>query len=155
MFKYVVISAFAAVISMGCASMYTSTYNHDEVYATDSLNEHRMSINDVISLSKAGVGDSVIINQIKATQSFFHLSNDDILNLKKAGVSDDVVNAMITGSHHQGYYGSHYYYPWYYDPYYYGFSYWYYRPFYTYQHYYYPRFYYQPPVFRRFGGSRR
>jgi hypothetical protein len=156
MLKYFAIVTIAAIASIGCASTYTAISNHEEVYATDSLNEHTMTVDDVIALSRAGVGDNVIIHQMKATHSTFRLSNNDILDLKKAGVSDDVINAMIARPQYQGFTRGYYYYPWYYDPNYFSFSYWYYRPFYIHQHYYYPRFLYQnPPAIRHYGGTRR
>lgn len=50
---------------------------------------------DIIELSKSGVSDNVIINQIKATQSTFLLSNEEIIALKQSGVSDNVINFMV------------------------------------------------------------
>ena len=55
----------------------------------------RMNIDDVLELVKAGSGDNVIIAQIKATRSVFHLSTRDILELKAAGVSDQLLVTMI------------------------------------------------------------
>lgn len=49
---------------------------------------------DVIKMSKAGLGDEVIINTIESHIAAFDLSPDGIVALKKAGVSDPVVAAM-------------------------------------------------------------
>ncbi|HUC85529.1 MAG TPA: YXWGXW repeat-containing protein [Candidatus Acidoferrales bacterium] len=54
-----------------------------------------LSIADVKAMSKAGVSDEVIINQIEGTHSVFQLSSADIIDLHDSGVSDKVVNAMI------------------------------------------------------------
>ena len=44
----------------------------------------RLSIHDVLELINAGVNDSAIIAQIKATRSVFRLTTRDILELKTA-----------------------------------------------------------------------
>jgi surface antigen len=54
-----------------------------------------LSTSDVKKMSKAGLSDDVINNQIDATHSIFHLSSADIIDLKKAGVSQKVINHMI------------------------------------------------------------
>jgi outer membrane lipoprotein SlyB len=54
-----------------------------------------LSTSDVKKMTKAGLSDDVIISQIDATKSEFHLSSADIIDLKKAGVSQRVINHMI------------------------------------------------------------
>lgn len=54
-----------------------------------------LSTSDVKKMSRAGLSNEVINNQIDATQSVFHLSSADIIDLKKAGVSQRVINHMI------------------------------------------------------------
>ncbi|MGH7495006.1 MAG: hypothetical protein ACREOO_21750 [bacterium] len=76
--------------SVGCGS-YTSLHRPSQ----SSPDANAMTVNDVAVLSKAGVGDSVIIAQIQATQSLFALSSQEIINLKNAGVSETVIGAMI------------------------------------------------------------
>jgi len=55
----------------------------------------KMSISDVINLTRAGVSDEVIIQQLSRNGRRFALSSAQIVQLKKAGVSDRVVEAMI------------------------------------------------------------
>lgn len=55
----------------------------------------QLSIQDIKNMSRNGLKDEVIINQIKATGSIFQLSSDEIVDLKKAGVSQRVINFMI------------------------------------------------------------
>lgn len=74
--------------SVGCGSMYTSLQRPKQ-------DKNPMTVSDVVALSKAGVGDSVIIAQMHATQSAFALSNQEIIDLKNAGVSEKVIAAMI------------------------------------------------------------
>ncbi|MGI8786787.1 MAG: hypothetical protein ACR2HG_03355 [Pyrinomonadaceae bacterium] len=50
---------------------------------------------EVISLTKAGLSKSIIINKIRTSKSNFNLSTDALIELKKAGVDDDVVAAML------------------------------------------------------------
>lgn len=54
-----------------------------------------LSTTDVKKMTKAGLSDDVIISQIDATHSVYHLSSADIIDLKKAGVSQRVINHMI------------------------------------------------------------
>ena len=53
-----------------------------------------LSYNDIKQMSKAGVSDETIIQQIKATNSRFNLSSADISDLKNSGVSQSVIDAM-------------------------------------------------------------
>jgi outer membrane lipoprotein SlyB len=55
----------------------------------------QLSVDDIKKMSKAGLSDDVINNQIDATHSVFQLSTADIVDLKKSGVSQRVINHMI------------------------------------------------------------
>ena len=53
----------------------------------------------VINMTKAALGDSVIIAKIKASKEVkFDLETDDLIKLKAAGVSKDVITAMLDRS---------------------------------------------------------
>jgi hypothetical protein len=54
-----------------------------------------MTVQDVIKLSKAGIGDDLIIQQIKKKNHPFDLSTDQLIELKAASVSKRVIQAMI------------------------------------------------------------
>ncbi len=54
-----------------------------------------MTVNDVIKLSKGGLGDDLIIQQIVSKGKRFDLSTDQLLQLKAAHVSDRVIQVMI------------------------------------------------------------
>lgn len=75
--------------SMGCG--YTSLRRPEQT----APEKNPMTVNEVITLSNDGVGDSVIIAQIQATQSAFALSTQEIVHLKNSGVSERVIAAMI------------------------------------------------------------
>lgn len=49
---------------------------------------------DIIHMTKAGLSDEQIINQIKATKSHFSLSTQEMIDLKNQGVSQSVIDAM-------------------------------------------------------------
>jgi outer membrane lipoprotein SlyB len=53
------------------------------------------SIADVKAMTKAGVSDDVIINQIRNTRTVYHLAAMDVIGLRDAGVSNKVLNFMI------------------------------------------------------------
>ena len=50
---------------------------------------------DVVALAKEGIGDDVIISQIRSSRTMFHLTTAQIIDLKKSGVSETVINFMI------------------------------------------------------------
>lgn len=54
-----------------------------------------MSVADIKALARAGVGDDVIISQIRSTRSSFQLGANDIIDLKQSGVSEKVLEFMI------------------------------------------------------------
>ena len=55
----------------------------------------RMTVDDVIMMSKAKVSDEVIIEQLKKEGQYFHLTTDQLLQLKTAHVSKQVIRVMI------------------------------------------------------------
>lgn len=57
--------------------------------------EETMTNDEVISLAKAGLNESIIINKIKTSKSNFVLSTDNLIKLKQAGISDEIVAAML------------------------------------------------------------
>ena len=63
----------------------TTTFAQDET----------MTNEEVISLAKAGLNETIIINKIKTSKSRFDLSTDSLIKLKQAGISDNVVTAML------------------------------------------------------------
>ena len=50
---------------------------------------------DVIRLTEAGIGASVIVARIDASPTAFDLSVDQLVALAEAGVDDDVLAAMV------------------------------------------------------------
>lgn len=58
-------------------------------------NGEQLSLQDVKNMSRNGLSDETIMNQIKATNSTYRLTADEIISLKKAGVSERVIDYMI------------------------------------------------------------
>lgn len=54
-----------------------------------------LTVVDVQSLVKAGVGDDLVISQIRNSRTVYHLSTADIINLKNTGVSERIIDFMI------------------------------------------------------------
>jgi hypothetical protein len=77
-----IVLAMAFLAAAGCSSFST-------------VNPRAMTVDDIISMSKAGAGTEVIKDQILSTHSRFILSPQDIIRLKSEGVVDDVLRAMI------------------------------------------------------------
>jgi len=57
-----------------------------------------ISVDDVVKMSKAGLGEDVIIAQLAKDNAKFDLSVDDLIKLKGAGLSEKVIKAMVSGS---------------------------------------------------------
>jgi len=54
-----------------------------------------LGLADVKMLAKSGLSDDVIISQIRASQTVYHLSAAEILDLKDNSVSEKVIDFMI------------------------------------------------------------
>ncbi len=55
----------------------------------------QLTLGDIKELSKNGLSNKVILEQINSTSSVFCLSEGDILDLESAGVSQKVIQFMI------------------------------------------------------------
>ena len=84
MTKFKFLTVFALFIALFAATG-TKTFAQDETLTND----------EIISLVKAGLSPSVVINKIRTSKSNFDLSTNSLIQLKQAGVSDDVVAAML------------------------------------------------------------
>jgi hypothetical protein len=63
--------------------------NGEEVLTNDS----------VITLSKAGLSPTIIVNKIRASKTNFNMSTDELIRLKQARIPDDIVAAMFDAAH--------------------------------------------------------
>lgn len=61
------------------------------IYAQDET----MTNEEVITLTKAGLNGSIIVNKIRTSKSNFDLSTASLIKLKQAGVADATVTAML------------------------------------------------------------
>src|SRR5439155_23179374 len=52
-------------------------------------------VEDVVKLSRAQVGDDIIVNYVRNSGTIYNLTAADLVNLKNAGVSERVINAML------------------------------------------------------------
>src|ERR1700692_4202632 len=57
-----------------------------------------LTIEDVVTLSKAGVAEEVIVARVKHNAKAFDLNGDEILALKNSGVSETVIKYMMDPS---------------------------------------------------------
>ncbi|MFO0915382.1 MAG: glycine zipper domain-containing protein [Pirellulales bacterium] len=56
--------------------------------------QQSVSINDVVTMSRSGVSDNVIINHVQTNGVQRRLETHDIISLTQQGVSEPVINAM-------------------------------------------------------------
>jgi hypothetical protein len=59
----------------------------------------RLSVGDVVALSRAGVSDAVIVRYIRDNHTVYNLTARDFARLQQGGVSSSVVDFMV----HSGY----------------------------------------------------
>jgi hypothetical protein len=55
-----------------------------------------LGVTDVVQMTHQHISDDIIVGQIRATNSVYHLSSQDIIWLKENGVSDLVIREMQT-----------------------------------------------------------
>ena len=58
-------------------------------------NDQKLTMQDVINLTDAGVRPDNIIDMMKNSNSTYYLTSRDVVKLKKAGVDQRVINYMI------------------------------------------------------------
>lgn len=63
--------------------------------AASSVNAEPLSLDTVISLAKAGIGDEAIVAKIKASDTHMDLSVDQMIDLKSKGLSSAVIAALL------------------------------------------------------------
>lgn len=61
-----------------------------------------LTIDQIVALSGAGIGDDAIVAKVKASGARFDLSTDEMLMLKKRGVSGPVLAAMLSSGNAGG-----------------------------------------------------
>jgi hypothetical protein len=77
----------------GCVpAQHASRMRHTSVFADTA---GHMTRQDVISLTQAGISDSLIVSMMDASRSYFQLTTQDVLDLKNAGVREPVIKAML------------------------------------------------------------
>jgi hypothetical protein len=129
----------------GCVPMQHASRTRGASAPADTAS--LMTKQNVISLSQAGVSDSIIVTMLDASGSYFQLTTQDVLDLKSAGVHEGVIQAMLAipgpsdettasegGRGYPPYWYARYYPywdPWYLPTYPFGFGYRYYQPFYV------------------------
>lgn len=60
----------------------------------ESMRQPPLSIPDIIQLTSSGMSDDVIINQIRASGTVYHLTAQDLITLNNGGVREPVIREM-------------------------------------------------------------
>lgn len=89
--------AVVLVVFLGClfSASFLLGQTQDNAAAPAASPQKNLTIDDVLKLSKAGIGEDVVISKIRKNGQAFDLSPDQMLQLKTAGVSDKVIQAML------------------------------------------------------------
>jgi hypothetical protein len=118
-----VLVVVCALASSGCMSERYAQRSRGPGRHLDTLG--LMTNQDVVSMARGGIADSVIIQLIGASGSAFRLLPRDVTALADSGVGSAVIAAMIrpgTSSHYENNSWGYYYPPYYWYA---GFPYWY------------------------------
>jgi hypothetical protein len=78
---------------IGCSSEQYTQQSRRHQMMKDTLRP--MTQQDVVTMTKSGVSDSLIVSMIDATDSWFRLTPQNVVDLKNAGVSDKVITVMM------------------------------------------------------------
>lgn len=87
-------AAFTPVNSRAQNASSTSTWQSDSTATAPSL-KVPTPVEEIVQLSKSGVGDAVIVDYIQNSDRPYRLSAQDIINLRDQGVSTEVTTALI------------------------------------------------------------
>ncbi|EHQ29795.1 hypothetical protein [Mucilaginibacter paludis] len=85
----ILLLAAACIISLPC-------HAQQKTVKKNAASSETLTDASIIELSKAGLGDDVILSKIASSQSNFDLSTVKLIELKKAGVNSAVINAMMS-----------------------------------------------------------
>jgi hypothetical protein len=92
-------SWFLASVSLGADTNSTATVGATAPAAAGAPaaapQKLPYGVEDVLKLSRAQIGEDVILNYIQNTGTIYNLSPTDIVYLRNSGVSDRVLNAML------------------------------------------------------------
>lgn len=62
---------------------------------TAAASAHALTLKDIVELSKAGLGEEVLLALIEVDRGVYPIDRESLLKLKDAGVSDKVIAAMV------------------------------------------------------------
>jgi hypothetical protein len=71
-----------------------------EVSTTPAPAKLPYGVDDVLKLSRAQIGDEIILNYVRNSATIYNLGANDIVYLKSAGVSERVISAMLDKPNH-------------------------------------------------------
>lgn len=81
------------------AALDSSDRNRIEQRSPDTMQRYdrnqKLKLDDIKSLSQAGISDDKIIGMIQQTNSRYNLTTSQVIELKNAGVSQKVIDYMI------------------------------------------------------------
>ena len=104
--RFLIVSAFAFPLTMTVAAQTTpNASSQAQVPPPAPVHQQgkpKFSVQDVIDLVKAGMGDDLVIAAIRKSGTALDLGAAKLLKLKRAGVSDVVIRAMIDSTHSTG-----------------------------------------------------
>lgn len=88
--KYLTIKTVVMVMFiLVCISIKVQAQN--QTNATEEV----LTNETIITLTKAGLSPTIIVNKIRTSKTKFNVSTEELLKLKKENVADDVVNVML------------------------------------------------------------
>ncbi len=83
------IKSLIIIFSMSLVSMFLVT-----CATVTSSTSSKLTVPQIIDMTKAGVSDEEIINKIQQSKTVYKLGGNEYANLRHIGVSNDVINYM-------------------------------------------------------------
>ena len=88
------IGAAAGATIGGVAGSAEDHHEYRQAVRADAQQRRALGLQDVVSLTKSGTSDQIIINQINTSGMIYHLSGAEIQWLHDNGVHDPVIETM-------------------------------------------------------------
>jgi hypothetical protein len=95
--KYIIYIFFLITIPLLLTGIGRDFNTPVEAQMQPSTTGKLLTNSDIISLTRAGLSDEVIISVIQRSQRNFDLTPEALIALKKSGVSNKVIEAMVRG----------------------------------------------------------
>jgi len=90
----------------GCSTVTRDTASAQGVAALPAMPAPRLSLDEIVTLSRQGVGSQALIARIHVSGSYYRLTAAEIISLRERGVHVAVIDHMLTAERQYAHSGS-------------------------------------------------